>query len=558
MLASQKEEPVKQFEQFRPVSKKLLRPGVWIYDLGQNFSGIPSIEVEGRKGDTIRMYVAELVNEDGSANQKATGSPYYYTYVLNGKGIEKWQPRFTYYGFRYIQVEGASPIGENNSLRLPVVRNIRGIHIRNGAETIGEFSSSSELFNKTSELIKWAIKSNLASVVTDCPHREKLGWLEQTHLMGASIQYNFDIAALYEKVIRDMMQAQTSDGMVPDIAPEYVQFGGGFRDSPEWGSAAVILPWYTYQWYGDKSVLEIAYPMMKKYATYLKSKSDNYIISYGLGDWFDIGPNRPGVSQLTPLGVTATAMYYYDLTILVKTATLLGKKDEAQQFQDLASAVKTAFNKKYFDVSRKQYASGSQTANAIALYVGLVEPANKDAVLESLIKDIRSRNNALTAGDVGYRYVLRVLEDAGRSDVIFEMNSRDDVPGYGYQLKKGATALTESWQAFENVSNNHLMLGHLMEWFYSGLCGIRQKDGSVGFKEIEIKPQPVGDIKYARASYRSVNGLIAVNWEKESGKFHLNVIIPVNTSATVYFPSGSNKAAVKLGSGSYNFIVGLK
>ncbi len=551
-------EPVKQFEQFRPVSKKLLRPGVWIYDLGQNFSGIPAIEVEGQKGDTIRMYVSELINEDGSANQKATGSPHYYTYVLNGRGIEKWQPRFTYYGFRYIQVEGASPNGEDNTSRLPVIRDIRGIHIRNSAETIGEFSSSSELFNKTNELIKWAIKSNLASVVTDCPHREKLGWLEQTHLMGTSIQYNFDIAALYEKVIRDMMQAQTTDGMVPDIAPEYVQFGGGFRDSPEWGSAAVILPWYTYQWYGDKSVLEMAYPMMKKYVAYLRSKSGNHIISYGLGDWFDIGPGSPGVSQLTPLGVTATAMYYYDLTILVKGADLLDKKDEAKQFQDLASAVKTAFNNKYFDESRKQYASGSQTANAIAICVGLVDPAYKDAVLESLIKDLRSRNNALTAGDVGYRYVLRALEDAGRSDVIYDMNSRDDVPGYGYQLKKGATALTESWQAFENVSNNHLMLGHLMEWFYSGLCGIRQKEGSVGFKEIEIKPQPVGDIKYARASYKSVNGRIAVNWTKESDKFHLSVIIPVNTVATVYFPPASKKAPVKLGSGSYNFIVNLK
>ncbi len=557
-LVPQMEEPVKQFEQFRPVSKKLLRPGVWIYDLGQNFSGIPSIEVEGRKGDTVRMYVSELVNEDGSANQKATGSPHYYTYVLNGRGIEEWQPRFTYYGFRYIQVENASPTGEKNALGLPVVRDIRGIHIRNSAEAIGEFSSSSELFNKTNELIKWAIKSNLASVVTDCPHREKLGWLEQTHLMGTSIQYNFDIAALYEKVIRDMMQAQTTDGMVPDIAPEYVQFGGGFRDSPEWGSAAVILPWYTYQWYGDKSVLETAYPMMKKYTTYLKSKSDNHIISYGLGDWFDIGPDHPGVSQLTPLGVTATAMYFYDLTILVKTANLLGKKDEAKQFQDLAKEVKTAFNNKYFDASKKQYATGSQAANAIAIYVGLVEPTYKDAVLQSLIKDIRSRNNALTAGDVGYRYVLRVLEDAGRSDVIFEMNSRDDVPGYGYQLKKGATALTESWQAFENVSNNHLMLGHLMEWFYSGLCGIRQKDGSVGFKEIEIKPQPVGNIKYARASYRSVNGLITINWKRESDKFHLNVIIPANTSARVYFPAGSKKAPVKLGSGSYKFIVDLK
>lgn len=554
-LNSQMAEPVKIFERFEPVSKKQLKPGVWIFDLGQNFSGIPSIAVTGKKGDSVKMVVAELINDDGSANQKATGSPHYYTYVLKGDSIEKWQPRFTFYGFRYIQVEGAIPEGVTDTTNLPLVKSIKGLHIRNSAKEVGRFTNSDELFNKTDDLINWAIKSNMVSVFTDCPHREKLGWLEETHLMGSSVQYNYDIAALGKKVVTDMINAQTNDGLVPDIAPEYVQFDGGFRDSPEWGSAAIILPWYLYKWYGDKQNLEKAYNMMKRYIAYLKSRSTNHIISHGLGDWFDIGPNRPGVSQLTPLGVTATATYYYDLSIMQKIAGLLNKSGDAKEFASLAADVKNAFNKTYFNDTTKQYATGSQASNAMALYMNLVEPQNRQVVLDHLIKDIRNRNNALTGGDVGYRYVLRALEDAGRSDVIFDMNSRDDVPGYGYQLKKGATALTESWQAYENVSNNHFMLGHLMEWFYSGLCGVRQKENSVGFKEIEIRPQPVGNVNYAKASYHSVYGLIATEWKRGENVFEINVVVPPNTTATIYFPKEYKSVPVKVGSGAYKYVV---
>lgn len=555
VLNAQIAEPLKVYDHLESVNKKEVKPGIWVYDLGQNFSGIPLLEVSGKKGDTVKMTTAELIMEDGTANQKASGGPHGYTYILKGDGVEKWQPRFTYYGFRYIQVEGALPEGVGNAAKLPSIISLKGLHIRNSAAEIGKFNSSNELFNKTNNLIKWAIRSNMMSVFTDCPHREKLGWLEETHLMGSSVQYNYDVSGLCKKAILDMIHAQTNDGLVPDIAPEFVQFDGGFRDSPEWGSAAIILPWYAYQWYGDKETLTMAYDMMKKYAAYLQKKSVDNILSHGLGDWYDIGPNPPGVSQLTPLGVTATATYYYDLSILQQTASLLGKTSDAQLFKQQAAAVKKAFNNKFFNPGTKQYATGSQASNAMALYMDLVEPQHREAVLANLIKDIRSRNNALTAGDVGYRYVLRALENAGRSDVIFDMNSRNDVPGYGYQLKHGATALTESWQAYPSVSNNHFMLGHLMEWFYSGLAGITQEAGSVGFKRIVIRPQPVGDVKQAKASFHSVHGLISVEWEKENDIMKLSVAIPANTAATIYFPAEYNKAPAKVGSGLYSYIL---
>lgn len=559
LLQSQMAEPLKAIETFSPVKTTLLNNGNWIYDLGQNFSGIPSIEVSGKKGDTVRIIPAELINEDGSANQKGSGGPSYFTYILKGEGVEQWQPQFTFYGFRYLQVQGAVPANESNPQQLAIIKNIRGIHTRNAAPKTGEFTSSNTLFNQTYDLINWAIKSNTMSVFMDCPHREKLGWLEETHLMGSSVQYNYDIAALCKKVIRDMMNAQTEEGLVPEIAPEFVQFEDPFRDSPEWGSASIILPWYAYKWYGDKQSLAEAYPMMKKYIAYLEKKSVNYILSHGLGDWYDIGPNRPGISQLTPLGVTATATFYYDLSLMIKAAKLLGKNKDAVSFRQLAASVKKAFNEKYFNPQTKQYATGSQAANAMALYMDLVEPSERNAVIANLVKDIRDRGNALTAGDIGYRYVLRALEDAGRSDIIFDMNSRTDVPGYGYQLAHGATALTESWQAYPSVSNNHFMLGHLMEWFYAGLCGIKQADDAVAYNKIELHPQPVGDITNASATYHSVYGPVKVSWKKNGRIFSLMASIPPNTKATIYFPSNQTyRQPVNIGSGNYTYTVQLK
>ncbi|MBW4889009.1 glycoside hydrolase family 78 protein [Mucilaginibacter sp. HMF5004] len=570
-LNPQTTEPLKIFDVFEPKKVTQPKPGVWVYDLGQNASGIPQITVKGKRGDTVKITPAELLTADGLANQNATGKSHYYTYVLKGDGAETWQPRFTYYGFRYVQVDGAIPQGEANANGKPQVIALKGLHTRNAAAQVGSFWCSNELFNKTNTLIDWSIKSNMVSVLTDCPHRERLGWLEQDNLVGNSLQYNYDLETMFKKVINDMKLSQTEDGLIPEIAPEFTVFDGGFRDSPEWGSTAIMLPWYVYQWYGDKQVLFDSYDMMKRYVDYLEKKSNNHILTQGLGDWYDLGPKRPGVSQLTPQGITATAYYYYDLCILAKIARMAGKQAEALAFEKRGVEVRKAFNDKFFDKATKQYGTGSQTANSIAVYMGLVDPADKAAVVDNIVKDVRAHNNSLTAGDVGYRYLLRVLEQEGHSDVIFEMNNRSDVPGYGYQLAKGATALTESWQALPSVSNNHFMLGHIMEWFYEDLAGIRPTEGAVAYNHIEIRPQPVGDVTSAKANYNSAYGLIASDWKKQDKIFDLTVNIPVNTTASVYLPvdaaskiimndkpvSGvyyNNKGVmIAVGSGSYTF-----
>ena len=376
------------------------------------------------------------------------------------------------------------------------------------------------IHNRIFTLIDWAIKSNLQSIVTDCPHREKLGWLEQDYLMGASIHYNFDIDHLYRKVVKDMMDAQTEDGLVPDIAPEFVAFDEGFRDSPEWGSASVILPWLLYHWYGDRQVVQMAWPMMQRYVRYLQGRSSNGILSYGLGDWYDYGPGAPGDAQLTPKALTATAIFYYDVSLMTDMAKLLGYSKDAAAYQALATQLKTQFNEKFFRLPGKVYATGSQTAMAMPLCVGLVEDSDKREVLANLVDSINAGGRALTAGDIGFHFLVKALVDGDCDSLIYAMNDReDDVAGCGLQLKKGATALTESWNALEHGSNDHLMLGHIMEWFYSGLAGISQDEHSVAYKHILIRPRPVGKITSAKGSFLSPYGMITTDWQVTDAGF---------------------------------------
>ncbi|MDR1602033.1 MAG: glycoside hydrolase family 78 protein [Tannerella sp.] len=579
-LSAQRATPLTVHSNIPTVTLYRNSKGRWIYDLGQNFSGIIRVAVKSKESKTILFHTAELLKKDSTYTQSASGGPFYFAYTTKGEGqTECWQPQFTYYGFRYVEIEGAVPAGKDNPDNLPEIESLTGLHTCNSADEAGSFVCSKPMFNQIHSLIDWALRSNMASVLTDCPHREKLGWLEEAHLMQYSLQYRYNLARLYSKIMEDMRASQLPNGCIPTIAPEYVRFANGFEDTPEWGSAFIISPWYIYKWYGDRRLLEEYYPAMQAYLDYLGTKADNHIVAYGLGDWFDIGPNNPGYAQLTANGVTATAIYHYNTTVMQQVASILGKSGDATRYAELAANIKKAFNEKFYDNATGKIERNSQTANAIALYTGLVPDDRRDAILQNLIDDIRGRGNALTAGDVGYRYVLRALEDGGRSDVIFDMNSQYDVPGYGWQLAHGATALTESWQAYGFVSNNHFMLGHLMEWLYSGLGGIRQKDNSIAFNEIVIDPQTVGDVRNAATSYESPYGTIRCSWERTDKNYTLEVSIPANSTAEIYLPAtdvqqvsvyglplsasddvtvigvDSGKLRVKAGSGDYKFRV---
>ncbi len=523
-----------------PVVMLALTNGETLYDLGRNTAHVPLIQVTGPKGSAVRLIPSEITNEDGTINQSTMGAgrrgSSWWQYTKGTDAEEVWSPQFSYIGCRYMQ---AKTTAAKNGGAPAQIKSLEGLAVHSSAAALGKFECSNELLNRIHLLVRAAQEANMVSVLTDCPHREKLGWLEQYHLNGPSLRYEFDLASLFNKGMNDMAEAQLPNGLVPNIAPEYTVFNGTFRAAVEWGSSFIIVPWQQYQFNGDTDLMRRHFEGMKKYFDYLETRATNDILSEGLGDWYDLGPKKPGFAQLTPIPATATAFYFYDATLLSQMATVLGKKEDAAHFETCAERIRTNYNRVFFNEAKHAYASGSQAANAIPLVFGMVEAANREAVLDSLVKDVAGRDYAVTAGDVGYRYLLQALAAGGRSDVIYKMINRDDKPGYGYQLKKGATSLCESWDANNSSSHDHFMLGQIIEWFYKDLAGIGCDPEGPGFKKIIIHPEPVENLKTVKASYDSQSGEVAVLWRHDNGKFNLNMTIPAGTTATVFMPTKS-------------------
>jgi len=550
-LRPQQTTPIKIMKRYRVEKINKLDDNKYVLDMGQNLAGFPEIVVKGQRGDTVRLIVGESLNEDGSVNQKQTGSKHYYTYILKGNTDEYWHPRFSYYGFRYIQVEGAT-VEKRQSSSLPIIKEINSCFVYNAAKNISSFSCSNPIFNNTHRIIGNAVKSNMQGVFTDCPHREKLGWLEQVHLNGPGLFYNYDLRTFIPKIMQDISDSQLANGLVPNIAPEYVEFEGAFRDSPEWGSTAIILPWMYYLNYGDHSLINAYYQTMKRYVDYLSSTADNYIVSHGLGDWYDYTGERAGFSKNTPVPLVATAYYYEDIILLSKAAQMTGNPKDEKYYSQLGEKVKSAYNSAFFNEQTRQYGTGSQCSNAISLYFNLVEPENKLAVLENLVTDIRKHGNRLTTGDIGTRYLFQTLASNELNELVYTMNNHEDVPGYGFQLKFGATTLTEQWDPRQGASWNHFMMGHIDEWFFAWLAGIQPDRTSPGFKKFIINPQVVGDLTFVTASTKTLYGRVTVDWKVKDEIFTLEVSIPVNTAAEIILPDQSSH---RVGSGKYSYRV---
>jgi|CZKV01.1.fsa_nt_gi hypothetical protein len=526
--------PIVATQTLQPIKTNNLSSTTIVYDLGQNAALIPTLMAHGEAGASIQITPAELTNSDGTVNRGSVGGgSAYWKYTLAGNGTETWTPRFFYHGCRYLQVVLTAAPGSSS---LPVVDSLSGVVIQAATANVGDFSCSNDLFNRTRTLIRWAQRNNLISLLTDCPHRERLGWLEQYNLHGPSLRYEFDVGQLFAKTMQDMADSQTASGLQPSIAPEYVVFSGGFRDSPEWSSSVIIVPWQHYLFTGDDTLLRNYYSTMTNYFGYLKNQAVNNFLNYpsGLGDWYDIGPNAPGYSQLTPVSLTADAYYCLDAQILAKVATVLGKTAEASQFSSLATNIASAFNSTYYSAGNGYYSTGSQTAQSMPLALGMVDSNKQASVTAALVANVYSQG--LTAGDIGHRYVLRALADMGRSDVIFDLHSGTNTAGYGYILNQGATALTEAWDANPSSSQDHFMLGHITEWFYHDLAGIQSDDTAPGFQRVIIKPAFVGGITSVSASYNSVRGTIASSWTCSNNQATLNVTIPVASTGKIYLP----------------------
>lgn len=554
ILRSQEVTSVRSMKEYEAVSVTKIDTS-YVLNMGQNLSGYPAIKVKGKKGQTIKLTVGELLNEEtGKVSQKQSGGPHTYSYTLKGDGVEEWHPEFTYYGFQYIQVDGAGSCLKTSdivSADKPDVIDIKSCFIYNSTPERGHFESSNEIFNKAHILIKNAVRSNMQSVFTDCPHREKLGWLEETHLNGPGLLYNWDLTQFYPKIMQDMKDAQLPGGMVPTIVPQYVVFDDAldvFKDSPEWGIASCMVPWLYYQYYGDNTLLIKYFDVMKGYVDHMTFRSTDYIVSHGLGDWYDYGEHRAGFSKNSPVEVSATAHYYYAAHLVEKAAKMLGHKVDEKKYGNLAHNIRNAFNTKFYDEDTQQYANGSQFCNAVAIFMGLVAPQNKQAVMENLKANIKKHGNRLTTGDVGNRYLFQALALNGENELMYLMHNHMDAPGYGFQIKFGVTTLAEQWDPRKGASWNHFMMGQIDEWFFHSLAGI--VPSIPGFKEFTVQPQPVGDLSHVKANHETLYGTIAVEWKRENGMFRLSLEVPVNSKANVILPNGRTEIAE---SGNYNF-----
>lgn len=522
--------PVTIMDTLHVKQQRLINENAVLYDFGQNISGIPQVKVKGKPGQTIKLIPSELIFEDGRVNQADGVTPHFYEYTIGSNEEETWHPNFTYFAVRYVQVEGANAAGQtNNNNDKPEITEIKLLHNRNSAPTNGFFTCSDSLFNRIYKLIDWAVKSNIQSYITDNPQREKLSWQGEQNFMRTSINYNYDMYNMYRSLVQNMKDAQHGNGLIPDIAPEYMQFDGPFVDSPEWGTTGILDMWFLYKFYGDTVMMRKAYPMMKAYAQYLQTKAENNLLLYGLGDWLDVG-------NVTPKGVTATAYYFKAIEAFGNMAAIIGEKEDAAYYQKLAADVKKAFNQKYFDETKRVYAIGSQTSMAMPLALGMVEEKYKKDVLNNLIQQIEKLDyNRLTAGDVGHKFLVRTLFENDHPEVLYNITRREDAPGYAYQLNKGATALVETWDG--KASQNQLAMGHILEWFHEGIVGIRQQQNSIAFKNILIQPQVVGDLHSASGGFHSPYGWIRSAWKIDKGTFSIDVEIPVNTTATIILPA---------------------
>lgn len=524
LLRAQQSPPIRVTETLTPVKLTEPKPGVFVFDLGQNIAGWAQLQVTGPAGTAITLRYGERLADDGTVTQKPIdayvkqGRFQTDVYVLRGQGQETWEPRFTYHGFRYVEVTGWP--GQ------PTAESLRGRVVHNDFASAGEFACSHELLNLIQRCTRWSYRGNFVSIPTDCPHREKNGWTGDAHLAAEQAMYNFANTAGYEKWLNDLYDEQQPDGNLPGIVPTS---GWGYKwgNGPAWDSAYVLIPWYLYLYRGDQRVLEQHYDRLKLYVDYMTGKAKDHLVEHGLGDWV------PAKTQ-TPVMVTSSGYYFVDATIVAQIARLLGKAEDADKYATLARNIRQAYNQTLYK-GDGLYANGSQTALSCALYQGLAEPAEQARVLAQLVANVEAHDGHLDTGILGAKYLLHALTDGGRADVAYRIAIQTTAPSYGDWLQRGATTLWEDWG--DGASRNHIMFGDISAWFYQDLAGIRIDPEQPAFKHIVIRPRPVGDLTWVKGEHESPYGLIRSAWQRDGQRFQLAVTIPPNTTATIHVPA---------------------
>lgn len=521
----------------------------YLYDLGQNISGVSRITVKGPAGTILRLRHAERLDSAGHTDQSNIDVHYRPTddkdpfqtdiFILSGKGEEDFMPRFNYKGFQYVEVESSVPVELTKE-------SLRGYFQHSRVEPKGYVHTSNPVMNKIWEATNNSYLSNLFGYPTDCPQREKNGWTGDAHQAIETALYNFDGITVYEKWLNDHFDEQQPNGVFPSIIPTG-GWGYEWGNGPDWTSTIAIIPWNIYLFYGDTTLLSRSYDAMRRYVDYITSISPSGITTWGLGDWIP-------VKSKTPVPFTSTAFYYTDVNILAKTAKLLGKMQDAEKYTTLATFIRNAFNEKYLNRETAVYGQGVQTELSVALYWGLVPDSLRAKVAANLYKRVAADNFHLDVGLIGSKAILNALSENGYADAAWKIASQEDYPSWGWWIKNGATTLYENWpiNAKSDISLNHIMFGEIGAWLFKGVGGIFPDERQPGFRHVRMKPQFVKGLDHFEAHHDGPAGRIISSWKRKGRTVLYTMTIPPNSSATLELPG---RAPLSAGPGTHVYEV---
>ena len=552
-LQAQPLPPIRIKARLRPVRVTAPRAGVVLYDFGRNFAGWARLRLKAPSGTRIRIRFGELLNDDGTLNPLTSvcgqikgrrkdgppvggpGAPEIAEqadiYIARGGGGEEvYTPRFTFHGFRYAEVTGLADA--------PDLEDLEGLRLNTDVEETGEFSCSNDLFNRIQDMVRWTFLSNIFSVQSDCPHREKFGYGGDLVATADAFLANFDMAGFYGKAAADWADAAREDGMLTDTAP----FVGIQYCGLAWAMAHPLLQTKLVQHYGDRLLVEDQYETTRRWLDLVANSSPDGLIREGLADHESLEP--------TTVPALVTPLYHETALMAARLAGLLGRSADEARYSDLAAFIAAAYRSKALGPAPGRYEAMTQAGLAVALGLDLVPDGEAAAAFDALVAKVSTAEGPrLATGIFGTKYLLDVLSRRGRADLAWSLVNGKAFPSWGHMLDRGATTLWEHWEFSDDTySHNHPMFGSVSEWLFAWVAGIQPDPAAFGFDRIVFRPQPVGDLTWAKARVRTVRGEVRSEWRFDGHRFVLDVTVPANTSATVYIP-GTDPAAVREGGG---------
>jgi alpha-L-rhamnosidase len=535
--------PVKKHETFRPVKIFKTPKGETVVDFGQNLVGWVTLKVKGKAGDKITIHHAEVLDKNKNIyldNLRAAKAEIVYT--LKGGEEEVYEPRFSFFGFRYAHVEGyPGTLTPDKIIATAVYSDM---------QPTGNFTSSNALVNQLQHNIQWGQKGNFVDIPSDCPQRdERLGWTGDAQVFFRTAAYNMNVAPFFHKWLKDLTADQRKDGAVPFVIPNVLSDND--VSSTGWADVAVIIPWNLYYAYGDQKILEQQYESMKAWVGFMESKSKNDLWNTGFhfGDWLFYRPfdDNDGRSAVTDKYLIAQCFWAYSTQLMLNTAQVLGKTADVQHYTSQLKKIKDAFIKEYVTPSGR-LVSSTQTAYVLALHFDMLPEALRSQAAEKLAQNVKDYGNHLTTGFLGTPYLCHVLTRFGYTDVAYDLLLQEEYPSWLYPVKMGATTIWERWDGMKPDSTfqtpgmnsfNHYAYGAIGDWMYRTVAGL--KEASPGYKQIIIAPQPGGKLSSATAELKTIYGLAKSAWKIEDGNFKIDIVIPANTTAEIVLPKASGK-----------------